>query len=86
MRVLVCGGRDYRDPARISEVLGALLKHKRLSLLIHGDGFGADSWANAWAMDSGVDQVKFPANWSGRGSDSRDSLRIRREEAGGSRG
>lgn len=67
MRVLVCGGRNYRNPNRVREVLGTLRRHRRMELLIHGDAWGADSWASAWAENAGVDQVKFPANWSGRG-------------------
>jgi len=67
MRVLVCGGRTYRNPAKVREVLGDLRKHRGMHLLIHGDAWGADSWASAWAQQAGVDEVKFPANWSGRG-------------------
>ena len=69
MRVLVCGGRDYRNPQRIREVLDQIhSEHGVTLLLIHGDASGADSSASAWASNSGVDQVKFPANWRGRGN------------------
>ena len=67
MRVLVCGGRDYRNPAKVRAVLSDLRKERGIDLLIHGAASGADSAADAWARVVGVDQVHFPANWNGRG-------------------
>jgi len=68
MRVLVCGGKEYRNPVKVREALDRLRKGVPcISLLIHGAAPGADSLAGAWAENVGVDQVTFPANWRGRG-------------------
>lgn len=36
---------------------------KPISLLIHGDAPGADRAAGDWASDTGVQEVRCPANW-----------------------
>ena len=59
MRILVCGGRDYDDGAKVSEVLDGLLIQHEIELLIHGGASGADSLAAQWAERRGVQQVVF---------------------------
>lgn len=44
MRVLVCGGRDYADRAKVAEVLSAI----NPDVLIHGGATGADALAKEW--------------------------------------
>lgn len=68
MNVLVCGGRDFEDIMMINGVLDELREAKGINLLIHGDARGADSLAYRWATSRGVDQVRVPANWNGRGT------------------
>lgn len=63
MIVLVCGGRDYTDYARVRTELNKL----RPTLIVHGRATGADSLAELYAYNYGVAQVMFPANWNGEG-------------------
>ena len=62
MRVLVCGGRDYKNWATITKTLDALT----VTLLIHGAAPGADTLASVWACTQRVPQLPFPltdADW-----------------------
>lgn len=63
MRVLVCGGRDYADFQRLSDVLYGLLRDRVITTIISGHARGADQLAEAWAREASVDCVVFPANW-----------------------
>lgn len=60
MKVLVCGGRNYNDRNKVSEVLGSLAG---VTHVIHGDYRGADTLAKQWAEGMGVQPVNCPANW-----------------------
>ena len=57
MRVLVCGGQEYADRAKLTEVLDAVLIEHEIELLIHGGCPGADTLAGCWAADREVQQV-----------------------------
>lgn len=59
MRILVCGGRDYREASAVKKVLDEL----RPSLVIHGGAHGADRLAGAWAESARVPCMVFPAPW-----------------------
>ncbi len=66
MRVLVCGGRDYKDLKVIWGTLDVLLGELRqIDLLITGGANGADDIADKWAEKRGIPRVVFPANWEG---------------------
>lgn len=65
--LLVCGGRKFNQAAYLYHVLDNVHQHRTITLLIHGDAPGADRLASAWALDRGVPQCKFPANWKGEG-------------------
>lgn len=62
-RVLVCGGRDYIDAARMAAVLGDL----RPKLVIHGAARGADTLAAQWATFTKTKALAFPADWERHG-------------------
>lgn len=68
MRVLVTGGRDFKDRTTIYRELDKVHQAKEITLLIHGDARGADTGAKCWADLRGVDQVKCPANWTKYGN------------------
>lgn len=65
-RVLVCGGRDYADRAKVFATLDRLHARMPISVLIHGAARGADSLGAAWGEAVlGKDNVKpFPADWT----------------------
>ena len=75
MIVVVTGGRDYSDYARVCDVLDdltAYIPHARqITKLAHGGARGADTLAGAWAASRGVEEVVFPAQWNtyGRNAD-----------------
>jgi hypothetical protein len=63
MKILVCGGRDYSDAARVNSFLDAMHRVEPVTLLIHGAARGADSLGAAWAKSRGVPTQAFPAQW-----------------------
>jgi hypothetical protein len=65
MRVLVCGGRDYRDHGAVWQALGAIHTRTPIDVLIEGGATGADRWCAKWAnCQHGVDTLTYPANWN----------------------
>jgi predicted polyphosphate/ATP-dependent NAD kinase len=63
--VLVCGGRDFRDTAKLRRVLDGL--DPRPTLLIHGRAVGADTLAGRWAESRGIPVQEYPADWDNQG-------------------
>lgn len=66
MRVLVCGGRDYQDRARVFDVLDNLHAANPIDLLIHGNAKGADQLADEWAIGK-CDTSTFLPAWEEHG-------------------
>lgn len=66
-RVLVCGGRDYRDRTNVYRVLDRYHRKQQITKLIAGCARGADSIAIAWAKSRNVPYRKFYADWNGQG-------------------
>jgi hypothetical protein len=67
MRVLVCGGRNYDDAQKVSEVLDGIHREQPITELIQGAARGADSLACSWAMRNGIRIRSFPADWRSNG-------------------
>lgn len=78
MKVLVTGGRDYQDRARVFQVLDELHARQRIGCIVHGacgDDYdntgerdpsifkGADRWADEWARERIVAVSRYPAKW-----------------------
>lgn len=63
MRLLVCGGREYRDRRLVFECLDAV----RPDVVITGDAYGADELAREWARARCVPLFVFFANWHAHG-------------------
>jgi hypothetical protein len=75
VKVLVCGGRDYTDSARVIHVLDRMHEKERITHLIHGDCRGADLLGDAWAISRGVQPVRCPALWKYHGSKTAGPIR-----------
>lgn len=60
MRVLVCGGREYRDRDQLFSVLDEI----GATFIIHGNSRGADRLAHAWAVTRHKHGIACPANWA----------------------
>ena len=58
MRVLVCGGRDYKDVDAVYMVLDGL--KERPTVIIHGCASGADSIAAMWAEERAFQLIHIP--------------------------
>jgi hypothetical protein len=63
LRVLVCGGRQFKDAAFLSAKLDELHRQYRFTTLIEGDAEGADRMAGAWADANGIELLVYPADW-----------------------
>lgn len=63
MRLLVCGGRDWKRNFATFQFLGRVHREKAVSVLIHGAAPGADTIAGDWAKSRGIPVMEFPANW-----------------------
>lgn len=49
MRVLVCGGRNFRSPAQVAKALDELHARTPITELMQGGATGADQFAREWA-------------------------------------
>ena len=65
MRLLVCGGRDYRDRPRLNACLAAY--RNVASAVITGGAPGADSLAFDWAWENGFTVERYLADWKTHG-------------------
>lgn len=63
MKVLVCGGRDYRDWGHVERVLNDL-RAQGMTEICQGGAAGADALAISWAIRKGVPCKTYHANWS----------------------
>ncbi len=63
VRIIVCGGRDYADRARVFEVLDHILLTRGISEIIQGEAPGADRWAREWALNRDVKLTRCRAEW-----------------------
>lgn len=68
MRVLVTGGRNYQDHARVRAVLGKLHDEAGIDVLIEGGANGADRLARLWAEAFGVPVETYEADWENQGT------------------
>lgn len=63
MRVLVCGGRDFKDKDKLYRFLDNLSRMMVIDVVIEGDAGGADRMAGFWARSKKIDNLKFRADW-----------------------
>lgn len=62
MKILVCGGRNYANKAKVYEVI-SYFKHLE-PVIIHGAAQGADSLAEDAAKYFGLKSDPTPADWN----------------------
>lgn len=72
MKVLVCGGRDYNDRAKVFDELEILNAFNMELCVISGGATGADALAEEWARANikrrnGVSFHGFKADWKKHG-------------------
>ena len=67
VKLIVCGGRDWRDAGAVDCVLTVAHERRHIALLITGGAKGADSLAARWAHANFVPYLTMPANWDAHG-------------------
>lgn len=69
MKLLVCGSRGFDDYNEFSNKLDEYLSATDLSKveIVSGGARGADTFAEQYAHERGIQFTKFPANWDKHG-------------------
>jgi YspA, cpYpsA-related SLOG family len=65
--LLVCGSRDFNNPAWLGITLDELHAGYRFTLLLEGGATGADRQAREWAIARGIPFRTFDADWMAHG-------------------
>lgn len=64
IRVLVFGGRDFRDRRWLYRVLDAFHARLPILMIIEGEASGADRLARQWADSRNILVDPYPADWN----------------------
>jgi hypothetical protein len=68
MRVLVCGGRDFKDRSMVYRGMDSLVRDNTpISVVITGGAGGADYFGRCWAEICDIDIMTFRADWERQG-------------------
>lgn len=67
VRILVCGGRDFRDTKMLDEVLSEIAFRFGIREIIHGGANGADTMAGCWGQKHNIPVLVYPADWKKHG-------------------
>ncbi len=62
-KILICGGRDYKDYDRLEDELHKLWRAEGNYIIIHGCAPGADSLAGRYAKQYNNSVEEYPADW-----------------------
>lgn len=82
MKIIVCGGRDYKNKAFVYKKLDELHAERPITKLMQGGATGADAFANQWAHNNKVLNHTYDADWKKYGP-SAGPIRNRRMLYGG---
>jgi hypothetical protein len=63
MKVLVTGGRGFKDAELLRATLARLDSQVQFTELIHGGAQGADALAQEWALEQEIPIKMFLADW-----------------------
>jgi hypothetical protein len=65
MKILICGGRNYKDQETVNEVMDDVVKHINPDdiTVISGHARGADQLGEAWAKSRDLSLDLYPAKW-----------------------
>lgn len=67
MRVLVCGGRDFKDERKMYEILNTGKVVPYIDTVIHGGAAGADRMVHDWAFTYARKVEIYHAYWTREG-------------------
>lgn len=77
MKVLVFGGRHFRDTQWLYKKLNRIHATTPVTLVVQGGASGADRIGKEWAEENEVDCVTVPAKWKTHGSSAGPMRNIR---------
>ena len=60
MKILITGSRDFDEPDKIKEVINSFSSD---TIIIHGAASGADTLADKYGKEKGLEIMPFPADW-----------------------
>lgn len=63
IRVIICGGRDFKDPGLLYTTMDQLHAEHNFTLVINGGAKGADTIGRLWAKSRSIACVTIPADW-----------------------
>lgn len=63
MKVIIAGGRDFKDYNRLKQVCDKILINQNNIEIISGTAGGADTLGERYAQEKGYEVKKFPAKW-----------------------
>jgi hypothetical protein len=63
VRVIVCGGRDFRSPAQVWRALDKFHAERTITELMQGGATGVDQFARDWAAHNGIKRYVCRADW-----------------------
>lgn len=67
LRIIVCGGREYCERAKVFKALDAVHGKRPIGVVIQGGAAGADLLAKEWAEARGVRCDEYQADWKQHG-------------------
>lgn len=67
MRVIVCGGRNFRSPAQVFHGLDRIHSDTPITELMQGGATGADQFAKEWAVTKQIKRFVCKADWDKHG-------------------
>lgn len=67
LRVIVCGGRNWRDRLSVHAALEKLNASRGIAAVIQGGAAGVDTFAAEWGFDRGVPVGTYNADWRAHG-------------------
>lgn len=63
MRILVFGGRDYKDKDKVLKTLSRIHRETPISTIVEGGATGADRYGRIWAHTRHIGLVTYEADW-----------------------
>lgn len=67
LRLIVCGGRSWRNVCALYGDLNRLHAERGVAAIIQGGASGADELARIWALERGIPVETYAADWKRQG-------------------
>ena len=67
MKVIIAGGRDFKDYEKLKQVCDRMLSKQTKIEIVSGTARGADQLGEKYATEKGYILARFPADWDNYG-------------------